>query len=90
MLLGVDHFVIVVGDLAAVMRDYTGLGFSVVPGGRHVAGTHNAFIALAAGAYIELIAFGESCPGQRWWTALVRASRRDDPGPRAKPPTSPG
>lgn len=29
MLLGVDHFVIAVGDLAAAMRDYAALGFSV-------------------------------------------------------------
>ncbi|HEV2056919.1 MAG TPA: VOC family protein [Methylomirabilota bacterium] len=65
MLLGVDHFVIAVGDLAA-------LGFSVVPGGRHAAGTHNALIALAAGAYIELIAFHEPYPEHRWWTALGR------------------
>jgi Glyoxalase-like domain len=49
MLLGVDHFVIAVGDLAAAMRDYAALGFSVVPGGRHTAGTHNALIAFADG-----------------------------------------
>jgi len=72
MLLGVDHFVIAVGDLAAAMRDYARLGFSVVPGGRHAAGTHNALIALADGAYIELIAFHEPYPEHRWWTALGR------------------
>lgn len=72
MLLGVDHFVIAVGDLAAAMRDYATLGFSVVPGGRHAAGTHNALIALAAGAYIELIAFHEPYAEHRWWTALGR------------------
>lgn len=33
MLLGVDHFVVAAGDLSAAMRDYAGLGFSVVPGG---------------------------------------------------------
>ena len=35
MLLGVDHFVIAVGELAAAVRDYAALGFSVVPGGRY-------------------------------------------------------
>ena len=34
MLLGGDHFVIAVGDLAAAMRDYAPLGLSVVLGGR--------------------------------------------------------
>lgn len=72
MLLGVDHVVVAVGDLASAMRDYAALGFSVVPGGRHAAGTHNALIALADGAYIELIAFHEPYPEHRWWSALGR------------------
>ena len=72
MLLGVDHLVIGVGDLGAAIRDYAALGFSVVPGGRHAAGTHNALIALADGAYLELIAFHEPDPAHRWWAALER------------------
>jgi len=54
------------------MRDYAALGFTVVPGGRHAVGTHNALIALADGAYIELIAFHEPYPQHRWWAALGR------------------
>jgi len=72
MLLGVDHVVVAVRDLEQAMRDYAALGFSVVPGGRHAVGTHNALVALADGAYIELIAFHERNPEHRWWTALER------------------
>ena len=75
MLLGVDHLVIGVGDLGAAMRDYAALGFSVVPGGRHAAGTHNALIALADGAYLELVAFHEPYPAHRWWAALERQGK---------------
>ncbi len=57
-LLAVDHIVIMVPDLNAAIRDYTELGFTVIPGGSHPAGTHNALIAFADGAYIELIAEG--------------------------------
>ena len=59
MLQGIDHIVIAVVDLAVASRNYEGLGFTVVPGGRHPVGTHNALIAFADGAYIELIAFYE-------------------------------
>jgi hypothetical protein len=70
MLLGIDHIVIVVRDLDSAARDYEQLGFSVVPGGRHPVGTHNALIALADGSYIELIAFYRENPGHRWWEPL--------------------
>lgn len=72
MLRGVDHLVIAVRDLDAAVRDYTALGFTVVPGGRHAAGTHNALVALADGAYLELLAFYEPYPAHRWWAALER------------------
>lgn len=72
MLTGIDHLVIVVRDLDAATASYRGLGFTVVPGGRHPVGTHNALIALADGAYIELIAFLEPDRPQehRWWRPL--------------------
>ena len=47
MLLGIDHIVIVVRDLDAAAQDYERLGFTVVPGGKHPVGTHNALIAFA-------------------------------------------
>ena len=72
MLTGIDHLVIVVRDLGAAITSYRGLGFTVVPGGRHPVGTHNALIALPDGAYIELIAFLEPDTPQdhRWWHPL--------------------
>jgi len=69
MLQGIDHIVIAVVDLAVASRNYEGLGFTVVPGGRHPVGTHNALIAFADGAYIELIAFERNNRQHRWWAA---------------------
>lgn len=70
MLRGLDHLVIVVRDLEVAVRQYRALGFTVVPGGRHPTGTHNALIAFADGAYLELLAFTEPNPSHRWWAAL--------------------
>ena len=63
----IDHLVIMVPDLDAAVREYSELGFAVVLGGSHPTGTHNALIAFADGAYIELIAFGRDNPQHRWW-----------------------
>jgi catechol 2,3-dioxygenase-like lactoylglutathione lyase family enzyme len=67
-----DHLVIMVADLDGAIRDYTELGFTVVPGGSHPTGTHNALVAFADGAYIELIAFERDNSQHRWWTAAQR------------------
>ena len=72
MLLGIDHLVVAVPDLDTAIRNYTGLGFTVVPGGRHPVGTHNALISFADGSYVELIAFYEPSPGHRWWAPLQK------------------
>jgi catechol 2,3-dioxygenase-like lactoylglutathione lyase family enzyme len=72
MLLGLDHLVIAVKDLGAAARSYERLGFTVVTGGRHPEGSHNALIAFADGSYIELLAFYEPSPSHRWWAALER------------------
>ena len=72
MFKGIDHFVIVVPELEAAIRDYTTAGFAVVRGGRHTIGSHNALIALADGAYIELIAFLESAGGHPWYATLEK------------------
>src|SRR5215831_74356 len=69
---GIDHFVIVVSELEAAIRDYTTAGFTVVRGGRHNIGTHNALIALADSAYIELIAFLDPGSAHPWYTALEK------------------
>lgn len=58
MALHFDHVVILVDELEQAVRDYTELGFTVVPGGQHANGlTHNALIAFADGAYLEILAF---------------------------------
>lgn len=72
MLTGIDHIVIAVPDLDAATWSYEALGFTVVPGGRHPVGTHNALIAFADGAYIELIAFYEKNTQHKWWEPLQR------------------
>ncbi len=72
MLQGIDHIVIAVPDLATATRSYESLGFTVVPGGRHPVGTHNALIAFADGVYIELIAFYEKNTQHKWWEPLQK------------------
>lgn len=68
MILSIDHVVILVNDLEKAIADYTTLGFTVVPGGEHTDGaTHNALVAFADGAYLELIAFKREAPEHRWW-----------------------
>ncbi len=70
MLKGIDHLVIVVHDIDVAVKNYEQLGFTVVPGGRHPVGTHNALISFTDGSYIELIAFYEPTPRHRWWAPL--------------------
>jgi catechol 2,3-dioxygenase-like lactoylglutathione lyase family enzyme len=70
MLDALDHLVIAADELSAAIKGYEQLGFSVVRGGRHPEGTHNALIAFADGAYLELLAFYEPNPGHRWWAAF--------------------
>lgn len=54
MIRSIDHIVILVGDLAAAVADYTERGFTVIPGGAHPSGaTHNALVAFADGAYLS-------------------------------------
>jgi catechol 2,3-dioxygenase-like lactoylglutathione lyase family enzyme len=64
----IDHIVILVNNLEQTIADYTALGFTVVRGGEHPGGaTHNALVAFADGAYLELIAFKQPAERQRWW-----------------------
>ncbi len=72
MLRGIDHLVVAVPDLETARESYAELGFTVVPGGRHPVGTHNALIAFADGSYLELIAFYEPSPDHRWWAPLQK------------------
>jgi hypothetical protein len=63
-----DHVVFVTHDLAASVEQYRGQGFTVTPGGEHADGiTQNALVALADGAYLELVGFRKPAPQHRWW-----------------------
>ncbi|MGH7248283.1 MAG: VOC family protein, partial [Pseudomonadota bacterium] len=70
MFTGIDHVVVAVADLDTAGATYTQAGFTVVRGGKHNIGTHNALIAFADGSYIELIAFLNAVPGHPWFKAL--------------------
>src|SRR5579862_7947826 len=87
MLKGIDHFVVVVPELEAAIASYGELGFTVVRGGKHNIGTHNALIAFADGSYIELIAFLAPVAGHPWYDAMSKSgglvdfcARADDLG----------
>lgn len=73
MPLSIDHIVIAVADLDAAIRDYTTLGFTVLPGGEHPRGSRNALVVFEDGAYLEIIAFPHHLPEYRWWQVLDRS-----------------
>lgn len=73
MLRAIDHLVIAVPDLAAAVKTYRDLGFTVTAGGRHPGvGTDNALIVFRDGTYLELVGFHEPRPDHRWWEPLER------------------
>jgi len=74
MLRGIDHIVIAAANLNDAVRNYNEAGFHVVAGGRHPIGTHNALIALADGAYIELISPMQDNIKTRWGKLLQDGS----------------
>jgi len=74
MFTGIDHVAIVVNDLESAIASYTRAGFTVVRGGKHPIGTHNALIAFADGSYLELIAFLKPNTGHPWQIALEKGS----------------
>jgi len=77
MIIGLDHFIVLVNDLATAMQTYRRLGFEVHAGGEHPAfGSHNALVALADGTYIELVAFKDpALAAQTFWRAGVERLR---------------
>lgn len=75
MILGIDHLVVVVKDLDRAAQDYEQLGFTVVPGGQHPVGSHNALISFADGSYLEIISFYREAVDHRWWEPLSKGER---------------
>jgi len=78
MIQGIDHLVIVVRNLDQAAKDYEQLGFTVVPGGQHPVGSHNALISFRDGSYLELIAFYREAADHRWWDPLSKGERLVD------------
>lgn len=74
MFTGIDHVAIVVNELESAIASYSRAGFTVVPGGKHPIGSHNALIAFADGSYFELIAFLKPNSGHPWQKALAKGS----------------
>ncbi len=71
--MNLDHLVIAVTDLARAVEDYRTLGFTVAMGGRHPGRTsHNALVVFDDGAYLELIAWAEPGPAERWYLAHAK------------------
>jgi catechol 2,3-dioxygenase-like lactoylglutathione lyase family enzyme len=73
MLKGIDHIVVVVPELEAAIKSYGELGFTVIRGGKHNIGTHNALIAFVDGAYMELIAFLTPVAGHPWYETMRKS-----------------
>jgi len=78
MIHGIDHLVIIVNDLEQAGKDYAELGFTVIPGGQHPVGSHNALISFRDGSYLELIAFYREAIDHRWWEPLQTGERLVD------------
>ncbi|MGB7949488.1 MAG: VOC family protein [Candidatus Binatia bacterium] len=78
MLQQIDHIVIVVRDLEQAAKDYERLGFTVVAGGKHPVGSHNALISFTDGSYLEIIAFYREAHDHRWWEPLQKDERLVD------------
>jgi catechol 2,3-dioxygenase-like lactoylglutathione lyase family enzyme len=77
MITGFDHFIVLVNDLDAAIDAYRQLGFDARAGGVHPAfGSHNALVALADGAYLELVAFNDpALAAKTFWGAGVAKLR---------------
>src|SRR5262249_42797522 len=75
---GIDHLVIMFKELEPAIAAYRDLGFTVVPGGEHPVGTHNALVTFADGAYLELIAFKRPNVQHRWWAVAQARGRFTD------------
>lgn len=67
-----DHVVVLVPELDEAVEAYRQAGFTVVRGGVHPGGTHNALISFADGSYLELLAFYSPNP-DHWWYRFLQS-----------------
>ncbi|HEX2186758.1 MAG TPA: VOC family protein [Chloroflexota bacterium] len=74
-----DHIVVAAKDLEKAITTYrTGLGFTVVPGGEHPAGTHNALVHFGI-YYIELLAVRDPANPEAAWLKEWLATAGENP-----------
>ncbi len=75
-----DHIVVAVKDLHKAVETYrTGLGLTVVPGGEHPAGTHNALVHFGI-HYVELLAVRDpSVPQVSWLKEWISTAGENPP-----------
>ena len=74
-----DHVVVAVKDLNKAISTYrTGLGFTVVPGGEHPSGTHNALVHFDL-SYVELLAVRDPAAPQAKWLKEWLATAGENP-----------
>ena len=75
-----DHIIVAVKDLSKAIATYrTGLGFTVVPGGQHPAGTHNALVHFGI-HYVELLAVQDAAaPGSGWVKEWIATAGENPP-----------
>lgn len=68
-----DHVVIAFHDLERAIAQWQADGFNVLRGGRHPGRTsHNALVVFGDGSYVELIAWAEPGPAERWYNVLTQ------------------
>src|ERR687886_2028725 len=74
-----DHIVVAVKDLNKAIATYrNGLGFTVVPGGEHPTGTHNALVHFGL-SYVELLAVRDPANPQAKWLKDWIATAGENP-----------
>lgn len=74
-----DHIVVAVKDLNKAITTYrNGLGFTVVPGGEHPSGTHNALVHFGI-YYVELLAIRNADAPQAQWLKNWIATAGENP-----------
>jgi hypothetical protein len=75
-----DHIIVAVKDLSKAITTYrSGLGFTVVPGGEHPTGTHNALVHFGL-SYVELLAVKDpSNPATKWLIDWIATAGENPP-----------